>query len=343
MDWTIFSFLVADALQNGTIYALMALSLVLVFSVTRVILVPLGEILVFAPLTYVWFLPPEVSGLNLQGQIPGTAWLAAAMLAVWAFLDRAHLSRAGLLVLAALGVVGIGWWGAQGVPLWLGWLLAVLVVLPIGTASYRLFFEPAKNASVLTYLIIAVGLHFALMGLGLVFFGPEQYRLPAILTGQTTIGLVPINNQAFLVYGFALVTMLGLYLFFTRSIYGKALRACAVNRYGARISGISPSQAGYVSFGIATLIVSISGMLLAPLIAPAYFQGFLLGLKGFVAGILGGLVSYPLAVVGALLVGAIESWAAFQASAFRDAIVFALLLPILFWRSLRSQEIGEEE
>jgi branched-chain amino acid transport system permease protein len=343
MDWTIFSFLVADALQNGTIYALMALSLVLVFSVTRVILVPLGEILVFAPLTYVWFLPPEVSGLNLQGQIPGTAWLAAAMLAVWAFLDRVHLSRAGLLALAALAVVGIGWWGAQGVPLWLGWLFAILVVLPIGTASYRLFFEPAKNASVLTYLIIAVGLHFALMGLGLVFFGPEQYRLPAILTGQTTIGLVPVNNQAFLVYGFALLTMLGLFLFFTRSIYGKALRACAVNRYGARISGISPSQAGYVSFGIATLIVSISGMLLAPLIAPAYFQGFLLGLKGFVAGILGGLVSYPLAVVGALLVGAIESWAAFQASAFRDAIVFALLLPILFWRSLRSQEIGEEE
>jgi branched-chain amino acid transport system permease protein len=343
MDWTIFSFLTADALQNGTIYALLALSLVLVFAVTRVILVPLGEFLVFAPLTYVWFLPAEVSGLNLQGQIPGTAWLAAAMLVWWAVLDRANPRRAGLLLLGALGVVAIAWWGARGVPMWLGWLLAILVVLPIGPASYRLFFEPARNASVLTYLIIAVGLHFAFMGLGLVFFGPEQFRLPAILSGQTTIGLVPVNNQAFLVYGFAFLAMLGLYVFFTRSIYGKALRACAVNRYGARLLGISPSQAGYVSFGIATLIACISGMLLAPLISPAYFQGFLLGLKGFVAGILGGLISYPLAVVGALLVGAMESWASFQASAYKDAIVFALLLPILFWRSLRSQEIGEEE
>ncbi len=343
MDWTILSFLAADALQNGTIYALMALSLVLVFAVTRVILVPLGEFLVFAPLTYVWFLPAEVSGLNLKGQIPGTAWLAAAMLLWWAILDRANLRRAFFLLLSALAVVGLAWWGARGVPLALGWVLAVLVVLPIGPASYRLFFEPAKNASVLTYLIIAVGLHFAFAGLGLVFFGPEQFRLPPLWPGQTPIGLVPVNNQAFLVYGFALLAMVGLYLFFTRSIYGKALRACAVNRYGARLSGISPSQAGYVSFGIATLITCISGMLLAPLISPAYFQGFLLGLKGFVAGILGGLISYPLAVVGALLVGAMESWAAFQASAFKDAIVFALLLPILFWRSLRSHEIAEEE
>lgn len=188
MDWTILSFLTADALQNGTIYALLALSLVLVFAVTRVILVPLGEFLVYAPLTYVWFLPPEVSGLNLQGQIPGTAWLAATMLLWWAILDRKNLRRAGWLALSALGVLGLAWWGAQGVPLWLGWLLALLVVLPIGPASYRLFFEPAKNASVLTYLIIAVGLHFAFMGLGLVFFGPEQFRLPPILGGQTPLG-----------------------------------------------------------------------------------------------------------------------------------------------------------
>ncbi|MER3479011.1 MAG: branched-chain amino acid ABC transporter permease [Meiothermus sp.] len=343
MDWTIVSFLAADAVQNGTIYALLALSLVLVFAVTRVILVPIGELLVFAPLTYVFFLPSELSGLPLQGAIPGTAWLSAGMLLVWAALERADLRRAGLLLAAALMVLGLAWWGAHGVPPWLGWIFAVLIVLPMGPASYRLFFQPAKNASVLTFLIIAVGLHFAYQGLGLVFFGPEQYRLPAMLPGQTTLGSVPINNQAFLVYGFAVLTMLGLFLFFTRSLYGKALRACAVNRLGARLLGINPAQAGYVSFGIATLIAGVAGMLLAPLIQPAYYQGFLLGLKGFVAGILGGLVSYPLAVAGALAVGGLESWAAFQASAFKDAIVFTLLLPILFWRSLRSHEIGEEE
>lgn len=343
MDLTIFSFLVADGLQNGIIYALLALSLVLVFAVTRVILVPLGEFLVFAPLTYVWFLPPEVSGLDLSGQIPGTAWLSAVMLAIWAVLDRSQPLRAVALLGLAAAVVGLGFWGSQGVPLWLGWILAVLVVLPMGPASFRLFFQPARNASVLTYLIIAVGLHFAYMGLGLVFFGPEQYRLPFVWPGQTTVGLVPVNNQAFLVYIFAIIAMLGLFVFFTRSIYGKALRAAAVNRMGARIVGISPTQAGYVAFGIATLIVAVAGMLLAPLTNPAYYQGFLLGLKGFVAGILGGLISYPVAVLGALAVGMLESYASFAASAFKEAIVFALLLPVLFWRSLRSNEIAEEE
>ncbi|RIH90783.1 High-affinity branched-chain amino acid transport system permease protein LivH [Calidithermus terrae] len=343
MDWTVFSFLAADAIQSGTIYALLALALVLVFAVTRVILVPLGEFLVFAPLTYAFFLPPAVSGLELGGQIPGTAWLSATLLAVWAVLERGHPRRALGLLLAAAGVVALAWVGARGVPPWLGWLLAVLVVLPLGPASYRLFFEPVRNATVLVYLIIAVGLHFAYQGLGLVFFGPEQYRLPAVWGGQTTVGIVPVNNQAFLVYGFAVLAMAGLYFFFTRSLYGKALRACAVNRYGARLLGISPSQAGYVSFGIATLISAVAGMLLAPLINPAYFQGFLLGLKGFVAGILGGLVSYPLAVVGALVVGGFEQWAGYASSAFKDALVFALLLPVLLWRSLRSHEIAEEE
>lgn len=342
MDWTIVSFLAADALKSGVIYALLALTLVLVFTVTRVILVPLGEFMVFAPLTYVWFLPPEVSGLQTQG-LPGTAWLSAILLTVWALLERRQPRFMGMLLLSAAAVLGVAWWGTHSAPSGLAWLFAVLVVLPLGPASYRLFFEPARNASVLTYLIIAVGLHFALVGLGLLFFGPEQYRLPALLSGQVTLGGVPINQQMLLVYGYALLVMLGLYLFFTRSIYGKALRACAVNRYGARLLGISPSQAGYVAFGIATLIAAVAGMLLAPEITPAYYQGFLLGLKGFVAGILGGLISYPLAVLGALVVGGLEAWASFAASAYKDAIVFALLIPILFWRSLQSREIGEEE
>lgn len=343
MDWTIVAFLVADGLQNGVLYALLALGLVLVFAVTRVILVPLGELLVFAPLTYVFFLPSDLSGLQLGGQVPGTAWMSALMLGVWGLLERrSPRMMLGLLLSAGL-VLLLAWWGSRGVTPLLGWLLAVLVVLPIGPATYRLFFQPARNASVLTYLIIAVGLHLAYMGLGLVFFGPEQYRLPPLWSGQTSFGVVPVNNQALLVYIFALLAMGGLYLFFNLSLYGKALRAAAVNRLGARISGISPTQAGYVAFAIATLMVAVAGLLVAPLTSPAYYQGFLLGLKGFVAGILGGLVSYPVAVLGALAVGLVESYASFAASAYKEALVFALLLPALLWRSLRSHSVGEDD
>jgi branched-chain amino acid transport system permease protein len=72
-------------------------------------------------------------------------------------------------------------------------------------------------------------------------------------------------------------------------------------------------------------------------------MGFIPSLKGFVAAVLGGLVSYPLAAVGAILVGTLEAFSAFYASAYKEAIVFALLLPILFVQSLRTLEIGGVE
>lgn len=333
MDLTILSFLVADGLQNGTIYALLALGLVLVFAVTRVIMVPLGELMMFAPLSFAFM---------LQGIFPGTAWLSAAMLLVWAAFERKNPRIVlGLLGVAA-AVLALAYWGSHGAPGWLAWLCAVAIVLPMGPATYRLFFEPAPRATVLVYLIIAVGLHFVFQGLGLVFFGPEQVRPPVALAGDIQVGAVPLKNQVLLVYAFAVLAMVGLYVFF-RSLYGKALQACAVNRLGARISGINPQQAGRVATLLATGLVAVSGMLLAPMINAAYFMGFLLGLKGFVAAILGGLVSYPLAVLGALAVGLVESYSSFAASAYKEAIVFALLLPVLLWRSLRSHNLGEEE
>jgi branched-chain amino acid transport system permease protein len=334
MDPTIFSFLLADGLQNGVVYGLIALAMVLVFAVTRVILVPLGEFLMFAPLSFYWM---------LQGKLPGTVWLVLVLLAVWAVMERGRPRALVYLSIIALVVFALALWGSRGGPAWITWLAAVAIVLPLGPASYRLFFEPAPRATVLVYLIIAVGLHFAYQGLGLVFFGPEQVRPPKALEGQLQLGAVPVSYQTLLVYAFAVVGMVGLYLFFTRSLYGKALRACAVNRLGARISGINPSEAGKVAVTLATAIVAVSGMLLAPLINAAYFSGFLLGLKGFVAAILGGLISYPVAILGALVVGLVESFSSFYQSALKEAIVFALLLPVLLWRSLRTHEIGEEE
>jgi branched-chain amino acid transport system permease protein len=96
-----------------------------------------------------------------------------------------------------------------------------------------------------------------------------------------------------------------------------------------------------VAFAIASLLAGISGLLLAPLINAAYFMGFMLGLKGFVAAILGGLVSYPVALLGALLVGLFESLTSFYASAYKEALVFLLLVPALFLQSLRARAVEE--
>ena len=99
---------------------------------------------------------------------------------------------------------------------------------------------------------------------------------------------------------------------------------------------------------LASALAGISGILIGPVATLYYDSGFLIGLKAFVGAIIGGLVSYPATAIGAILVGLLESYAAFWDSAFKEVLVFSALIPILIWRSLMSgtgveEEIEEEE
>jgi branched-subunit amino acid ABC-type transport system permease component len=116
-----------------------------------------------------------------------------------------------------------------------------------------------------------------------------------------------------------------------------------MNRTGARLMGIPPALAGKLCFTLAAAIGAFSGILIAPITTIYYDSGFLIGLKGFVGAIIGGLASYPVAALGALLVGLLESYSSFYASAFKEVIVFTLIIPVLLWRSLTSKHIEEEE
>ena len=133
-----------------------------------------------------------------------------------------------------------------------------------------------------------------------------------------------------------------LWLFFERTLRGKALRATAVNRLGARLMGISSQSAGQMTFAMAALIGALSGLLIGPTTTVFYDSGFLIGLKGFVAAVVAGLSSYPGALLGALFVGVIESFGSFWASAFKEVIVFTLILPVLLVRSLSSAHSDED-
>ncbi|HJV60999.1 MAG TPA: branched-chain amino acid ABC transporter permease, partial [Albitalea sp.] len=137
--------------------------------------------------------------------------------------------------------------------------------------------------------------------------------------------------------------ILALALFFEHTLRGKALRATAVNRLGARLMGISTTAAGQLSFGLAAFIGALSGLLIGPTTTMFYDTGFLIGLKGFVAAIFGGLASYPGAAVGALFVGWLESFGSFWASAFKEVIVFTAIIPVLLWRSFLHGTQDEEE
>ncbi|HEX2012967.1 MAG TPA: branched-chain amino acid ABC transporter permease [Roseateles sp.] len=345
MDFTIASILALDGVTNGAIYALLALSLVLVFAVTRVIFIPQGEYVAFGALT--------MAGLQL-GQTPLTIWFLLAMAVGVAVLDLWAGWRAGRPLGGLLGTVGaaaalplaIGllalWAAPQKLPLLLQALLTLAIVTPMGPLVYRLAYQSLADASVLVLLIVSIGVHFALTGLGLVFFGAEGSRNPSFWDASFSLGPLSLSGQTLIIIGASLALIVLLWLFFEKSLYGKALRATAVNRLGARLMGISSTAAGKLSFTMAAFIGALSGLLISPTTTIFYDSGFLIGLKGFVAAVFAGLASYPGAAVGALLVGLLESFSSFWASAFKEVIVFTSILPVLLWRSLRDPHKDEE-
>ena len=133
----------------------------------------------------------------------------------------------------------------------------------------------------------------------------------------------------------ALLSLL-FFLFFERSMSGRALRATAINRIGARLVGIRPARTGTIAYFIASLLAGVSAILVGPTTTIYYDSGFMIGLKAFVGAIIGGFVSYPIAALGAVFVGIMESFASFWSSSFKEVIVFSLLIPVLLWQSWKS-------
>ena len=344
MDLTIFALLVQDGITNGAIYALLALALVLVFAVTRVIWVPSGELVVYGTLT--------LAGLQL-GKPPGTIKLLIAMAFVagvmeaWTLARRGELARIPMQILRWTGVpVAIGaisWWLASTeLPFWAQVLITLALVTPLGPLLYRIAYQPLAEASVLVLLIVSVAVHFVLTGLGLWFFGAEGSRTPPFSSASFEVGGITVSVQSLLVVLTSVALIAALYLFFERTLYGKALRATALNRVGARLCGVAPDMAGALTFTLGALMCAFSGVLIGPIATVYYDSGFLISLKGFVGAIIGGLVSYPLAAGGALLVGLLEAFSSYWASGFKEVIVFTLIIPVLLWRSLTTRHYEEE-
>src|SRR5574344_241365 len=177
MDWSIAKILMQDGLVTGVIYALMAVSLVLVFVVTRIIFIAQGEFVTFGALTF---------AIMADGGKPGTIWLLPMFGAVL-FLKELYFVYKGKdrkTLLKSLGVFVIYplflLWAVPVVlatdpSLWVKAFLTLLLVVPLGPMLYRLAYEPVAEHSVLTLLIVSIAVHYALVGLGLVFFGAEGW------------------------------------------------------------------------------------------------------------------------------------------------------------------------
>jgi branched-chain amino acid transport system permease protein len=340
MDGQIAAILAQDGLTSGAVYALLALALVLVFSVTRVIFIPQGEFVAFGAMT--------LAAIQ-NGAAPLTPLLIVMGLLVFV-LDAGAALRARRVRWRALAVGAarhllfpvclhllVRRLPLADLPAPVQALLAMLIVIPLGPMLYRLVYRRLAEADTLVLLIVSVAVHFVLTGVGLLIFGAEGARAKPFSEATLGLGLIDVSGQAVTVVAVSAALIAALYLYFGFTLSGKALRATAVNRRGARLVGIGGEGAGMRAFTLAAAMGALSGVLIAPITTIFYDSGFLIGLKGFVGAIIGGLVSYPAAAAGAILVGLLEAYSSFWASSFKEVIVFTLILPVLLWRSLRSR------
>jgi len=217
-------------------------------------------------------------------------------------------------------------------PLPLAAVLATLLVMGVGVLIYVIVIRFSRTDSVIVQIIITIGISIALRGIALIAWGTDPYRLSSFSEGPPLqIGNAVLTRQDIWVIGTAFALMLLLYLFFQRTMIGKSLRACSVNRTAARLMGINVSHMMLLAFVLSAALGALAGIVIAPKTFMGYEAGTYLGLKGFVAAIvIGGLSDERGAIVGGLLLGILEIFAAgLLSSGYKDAIAFVVLIAVL--------------
>jgi len=221
-----------------------------------------------------------------------------------------------------------------GLPLLLAFIATVLLVTLVGVMLDRMAIRPIRNPSVMTLIIATIAASIIIKGLAMLLWGKSPYDLPAF-SGRIPIQLggVVVQPQYLWVIGLLVVVAVGLTLFFNRTILGKAMNACADNPDAARLVGINVQYMVLLSFALSAAIGAVAGLTMTPIALMDYDRGAMLAIKGFGAAILGGLGSFPGAILGGLILGLIESLGAgLLMSGYKDAYALIILLAVLFIR-----------
>jgi branched-chain amino acid transport system permease protein len=222
-------------------------------------------------------------------------------------------------------------WGFRGAGLGLvpSILFAISCTILVSMILERIAIRPVRFPSEMTYMMITIAAASVIKGVVLLGWGSETRTIPAFF-GTEVIHLfgATMTTQTLCVLGLLVLVTLGSSLFLNRTLFGKALRASAVNLTGASLMGIDISRFRLFCFGLAGGLGAITGIVITPITFTGYEVGMLTGLKGLVAAIVGGWTMTG-TMVAALILGLLEGFGAgFISAGLKD--VFALLVMILF-------------
>ncbi|HXU87518.1 MAG TPA: branched-chain amino acid ABC transporter permease [Methylomirabilota bacterium] len=229
-----------------------------------------------------------------------------------------------------LGALAMATLSARGASVPAAFAVSVVSVAAFGALLYRGAVQPLARAPGLAVLILTIGASIAIRGIALIVWGTDPLAVPAFAAGPPVpVAGAVIVRQGLWVLGVAGVSFVALWWFFTRTYAGAVVQACAVNPLGARLMGIRVDRVGVLAWLLAAGLGAAAGAVISPITYATYDMGLMLGLKGFVAAVLGGLVSPAAAIAGGFLLGVVESLAAgLVSSAYKDAVAFVVLVVV---------------
>ncbi len=240
------------------------------------------------------------------------------------FAQGEFLMIGGMATVAFMGM---------GMPMFLAIILAVLLACLVGVALQKFAIAPARNADVVTLIIITIGASIFIRGVAQVIWGKDYHVMPPF-SGDESIRLfgAVLNPQSLWVLGIGAVLVVALILFFTKTLMGRAILGTSMNRLAAQLVGVKTQFVLMLAFGLSAFLGSVAGVTVAPITFTSYDIGILLALKGFVAAAMGGLGSGLGAVVGGILLGVVEAMTAgYISSDYKDAVAFSMILLVLFF------------
>jgi branched-chain amino acid transport system permease protein len=271
-----------------------------------------------------------ISGLTL-GSI--YALIAIGLVVTFNITGIFNLALGEFVTLGALVSIALY---AAGLPLIAAFALAVLIAAALGAVMERTAIHPARkaNATILTLVIITIGVGIAIRGASLLIWGTHPYILPSFSEhAPFTVGGAVVIPQSLWILGLAVVCVAALFAFFEFTYLGKAVRACVMNRTAARLVGINPQRLSLAAFTATGALGALAGIFIAPITFATYDMGFMLGLKAFVAAILGGVTNVPGAIVGGFLLGILEAFGVgLVGSGLKDAVAMIVMILVMLIR-----------
>jgi len=290
------------------------------------------------------FFDLTVSGLTLGSLY---ALIALGYSLVYGILKLLNFAHGDVYMIGAF----LGWYAlhALGGPmnptvtgafvLFLMFIVAMLGCGVLGVAIERFAYRPLRNAPRIAPLISALGVSIFLQNSALLIFGASfrDYNTFDLIGVKTyNVGQLFFSVPQLLTVVAAICLMVALTVFVARSRLGKAMRSTSFDREAASMMGIDVDRVISVTFFIGSALAGAAGVMFALVFGQIYhFMGFLAGLKGFTAAVIGGIGSIPGAMAGGLIVGLAESYATGylpQGSTFQNLYVFALLILVILIR-----------